>query len=592
MVQPQQGLVRRNLGAEDWFLCLVAPEAAETPDQLPQIIDWFPAQVPGTVAASLAALGRWQRDQPSPLHDHDVWYRCHFTTDAPSRIHFAGLASIATVFLNGEEVLHSRSMMLAHDLEIDHAGGHDLAIRFHALNPLLASAKGPRARWRPAMITPAALRFIRTSPLGFMPGWCPSIDTIGPWRDITLSRITEQPALHSLRMVAGWEQENATIDLDIGLDRDVDDACYLSVGENRVRVPRTAKNRFAGKLTFPGLLPWLPHTHGEPHLYKTILDVNGVTISLGDIGFRQIEIDRGGDGHGFSLRINGIRVFARGAVWTPLDPVGFRDDPEPMLRRFQGAGLNMVRLSGTMVPETPTFHAACDRLGIMVWQDLPFANFDYPFDDPEFRVVATAECRQLMSRLQVHPSTTVLCGGSEIAQQATMMGLAPARAEVPFLETTMAALARDLIPDVPYVPHTPFGGALPFQANVGVTHYFGVGAYRRPVEDARRAEVRFATESLAFANVPAPSTLRRHDLQPGTPRWKAAVPRDAGAEWDFEDIRDHYLKARFGIDPSLREIDPTRYLDLSRMVSAALIEAVFTEWRRPGSTTGGGLVWF
>ncbi len=66
------------------------------------------------------------------------------------------------------------------------AGRHALAIRFPALNPVLAAAKGPRARWRPMMIQPGTLRLIRTTTLGHMPGWSPEVAVVGPWQDIHL----------------------------------------------------------------------------------------------------------------------------------------------------------------------------------------------------------------------------------------------------------------------------------------------------------------------------------------------------------------------------------------------------------------------
>src|SRR5262249_22082874 len=148
--------------------------------------------------------------------------------------------------------------------------------------------------------------------------------------------------------------------------------------------------------------------------------------------------------------------------------------------------------------------------------------------------------------------------------------------------------------DVPYVPNSPYGGAMPFLPNAGVTHYYGVGAYCRPLEDARRADVRFSAESLAFAHVPQQKVVHRRLPVPAvhSPLWKERTPRDRGASWDFDDIRDHYLEVLYGINPArLRREEPERYLDLSRAVSGEVIEATFAEWRRKGSGCNGALVW-
>jgi beta-mannosidase len=123
-----------------------------------------------------------------------------------------------------------------------------------------------------------------------------------------------------------------------------------------------------------------------------------------------------------------------------------------------------------------------------------------------------------------------------------------------------------------------------------VAHYFGVGAYRRPLEDVRRAEVRFASECLAFANVPEEEVGQA--LEPANdPQPEGRAPCDPGADWDFHDVRDHYLNLLYAVDPAaLRQAAPGRYWELSRIVSGEVMAEVFGEWRRPASTCRGGII--
>lgn len=348
----------------------------------------------------------------------------------------------------------------------------------------------------------------------------------------------------------------------------------------------------------PKVERWWPHTHGAPVLYDCsiviTLDDGAYEIAQAPIGFRSIDVDRSGGG--FCLRVNGVEIFARGAVWMPIDSVTLDGDNTAYVETIgfaAAAGLNMLRVPGTTAYETAAFYRACDAAGMMVWQDFAYANMDYP-ETEAFATEARAEANEWTRRLGGHACVALWCGNSEVEQQAAMFG-APRTLWQPALFHLLLSEVVASNSDVAYVASSATGGAFPHQADRGPTSYYGVGAYLRPLADARRAQVRFASECLAFANVPSEACIGKmpggHALRSTHPAWKARTPRDLGAGWDFEDVRDHYLRALFAEDPArLRAQQYDRYLALSRVVTGEVMLQTLQEWRRAESSTRGALV--
>jgi beta-mannosidase len=571
-----------------------------------------PAAVPGTVAGALRAAGRWSFTDTAGFEADDWWFATRFPAApvAPGEraaLRLDGLATLAEVWLNGERILDSDSMFLAHAVDVTTrlAPANALAIRFASLPAAWSRAeRRPRPRWRTRLVDRQELRWVRTSLLGRIPAWSPPCPAVGPFRPVVLERST-RVVVEGARARTRLEGRCGVISVELTLTvlaGEASRAVAVAFGERApLVIERGERTRVSGEVRVPDAPRWWPHTHGpqprSPLRVEIEIGEDVIGVDLGDVAFRTVEaLDAGG---GFALAINGVRVFCRGACWTPLDVVTLaspREACDEALEAARAAGMNMLRVGGTMTYEDDAFHDGCDARGILVWQDFQLANMDYPAGDPAFDASVQKEAEQLLDRLETSPSLAVLCGGSEVEQQAAMLGLPRETWRSPLFDDTLRRVAEARRPDAVYVPNSPTGGALPFQVSAGVSHYYGVGAYLRPPDDARRAEVRFAAECLAFSNVPVDATIERvlgeGERPAHHPAWKARVPRDAGAGWDFEDVRDHYLAELFHLDPMrLRYSDMDRYLAASRVVTGELMLSAFAEWRRKRSTCAGALVW-
>lgn len=609
---------RRALLADQWEMAVSEPTGQSSPP--PRDRQWLFANVPGTVASALRDAGQWSLDSsPRAFDAEEWWYRRRFDTPsvAPGErliLGFDGLATLAEVWLNGKLLCQSANMFLAHEFDISGLvdSSNELVIRFAPVQAFLAM-KRARARWRTPMVAHQQLRWVRTTLLGRTPGWSPPAAPVGPWRPVWLEcrRTLELADLRLSSVLDGQRGILALTGKAVLPGGASLESASLAVARNgrRYSAPLDITLGAAliqGEVEIPDVEAWWPHTHGEPALYEASLELmvaafdgaqSAVEVDLGRVGFRTMTLDRSaGD---FALAINGVNIFCRGAVWTPLDCVALNAsavDYAEAIEQVRAAGMNMLRVAGSLVYETDAFLDLCDASGILLWQDFMFANMDYPAEDPDFAANVNREAQQLLSRLQARPSLAVLCGNSECAQQAAMSGAAREQWAPALFETTLAAEAHEYCPDVPYCPSSTHGGDFPFSASQGVTSYYGVGAYLQPLGDARRSEVKFASECLAFANVPESETLTQtadRALHFNQPRWKERVPRDLGAGWDFDDVRDRYLELLFRLEAaSLRYREQDRYLRLSRATSGEAMLGTFAEWRRARSVCRGALVWF
>ena len=593
-----------NLLHEVTWRCTAVPAgAAETPDELFAVAeDWYPATVPGTAASAVRAAQGIDAALARDYDTEDWWFvtTIELSGSGPWVLTAHGLATVAEVWVGGQLVARSESMFTASTVALGNLPRQCLvALRFTALGPLLGQRRRPRARWRTALLREQGLRWWRTSLLGRAPLLTGTAQPVGPYRDVELVcrpavEVMDKFVATGVRDAVGTVQIRAWL----VLHEVTATAVRISVGSVHTMVglePDGDRLLLQAEIEVPDVALWWPHSHGDQPLYPVTVSIGEHRLDWGVVGFRELQVDRS-DG-AFTLSVNGTEVFCRGACWTPVDPVGLVPDAEAVrstLCRAREAGFNMVRVTGTMLYEDAMFWRLCAQLGLLVWQDAMLSTFDPP-DDPAFTGPLTTEIKQLCNALQGNPALAVLSGGSETEQQPALLGLSADRRTVDLIQRIIPEIVRELLPATPYVSSSPSGGPLPNHVGTGVAHYFGIGAYLRPLSDLTTSGVRFAAECLAFSIPPERSAVEEvfgsAAVAGHHPEWKAAVPRDNGASWDFEDVRDHYVREFFSVDPlQVRRSDPERYLDLGR---AAVCEAMghsFSYWRRAGSRCAGALV--
>lgn len=179
---------------------------------------------------------------------------------------------------------------------------------------------------------------------------------------------------------------------------------------------------------------WWPNGYGPQNLYKLNLQfVAGGKVSDQkniEVGVRQITTEWNNKTESRQVNVNGQKVFIKGGNWIISDQMlrfsDARYDAE--VRFHRDMNLNLIRVWGGALIERPEFYEACDKYGMLVFQDMwgsgdcngrwtdpmklddQWTRRKYP-DDHDLYLKSVADQVKLVRNF---PSLAIWCGGNEI----------------------------------------------------------------------------------------------------------------------------------------------------------------------------------
>jgi hypothetical protein len=179
---------------------------------------------------------------------------------------------------------------------------------------------------------------------------------------------------------------------------------------------------------------WWPNGYGQQNLYNLKLQfvANGKVSDQQDIetGIRQITTEWNERTESRQINVNGQKIFIKGGNWIVSDELlRFSDKRYDAEVRFhRDMNLNLIRVWGGALIERPEFYAACDRYGLLVFQDMwgsgdcngrwmdpkklddQWTRRKYP-DDHALYIKSIADQVKMVRN---YASLAIWCGGNEI----------------------------------------------------------------------------------------------------------------------------------------------------------------------------------
>jgi hypothetical protein len=502
--------------------------------------DWIVATVPATVLSSyynIEALpdpnyGNNQLMISDSFFCADFWYRTEFMSPPVSSgrktwLNFDGINWKAEAFFNGKKLGRIEGAFMRGQFDISDrirpGEKNTLAIRIEA-NAMPGSTK--QKTLETAGSNGGALGADNPTyhaSVGW--DWIPPVRgrNIGIWNDVYLTQsgcvTIENPFVKTILPLP--DTTSADVFIEVALNNH--DRSPVSgilrgrfgdtVFEQEVTVQGTSTRTISlNPSTHPQLRLinprlWWPNGYGEPNLYNVELEfeIDGKTSDYTSFlsGVRQFTYSE--DGGTLRIYINGRRFVGRGGNWGfPETNLRYRKREYDIAASYhRDLNFNFIR---NWVGQTgdDEFYEACDKYGIVVWQDFWLAN---PVDgpDPSDNDLFLRNVKDTVLRIRNHPSMGLYCGRNE--------GNPPKP-----IDDGIREILAELQPGIHYISNSAFGvvsGGGPYSVQTP-KYYF-----------QNRATPKLHSE-LGMPNIVTIDSLRQ--MMPESSQW----PR--GEDWGMHDF--------------------------------------------------------
>ncbi|MBN2312169.1 MAG: hypothetical protein JXR94_24535 [Candidatus Hydrogenedentes bacterium] len=438
-----------DLSGLDWTVagwrpfCWKLGHSAETDWAMGPDVGPIEAAVPGSVQEALLRAGLlpdWNEGVNSRACEWVEHRHWQFETVVPAgsvgrgeqaRLMASGLDYAGWVLVDGQEVDRFQGALTSHRFDLTESLGdgkeHRLGIVFE---------EPPREQGQFGFTSRS--RFFK-SRYNYSWDWCPRIVPIGIWDGLNLesgpSLVFEIQRIH-----AALSPDSRTGSLEIILETDEElwDSCekctiVATVRDGDTEIEQASFEPGEGfhTLMLDGLRvePWWPNGEGDAKTYTLDIEARDSTgtavwADRRTVGFKRVKwIPCEGaheDAEPWVCKINGKPVFLQGANWVP-PRASYADataeEYAELVGLYRDMGCNLLRVWGGGILEKSAFYDACDKAGILVWQEFPLSSSgieNAPPEDPAVIKNLVLIANSYIRRRAHHVSLLLWCGGNEL----------------------------------------------------------------------------------------------------------------------------------------------------------------------------------